>query len=554
MSEPPDAIDALTKHIGPILELQCQNGSTLLDQVEFMHAYNHVLKQVPNHLKNTVINRIRGIEIQVYNAGQPLYTFCDWLKLHNVGGMYLDNERTESERYGDIVQDLRQAEQDNSATKQYFMTTASVFEKMHERRWPLQFYEKHSKDLEHIVTAMNRIKQHDQVYRTQEIASRAVALRCDPPPYKQGMLERYKYINIQHPGTGLPVMATVQNELRGMDYYCGKPGGTYIFQLRRAAVSGSEDIPFCDMSDFTFCGLVPRSKQETIRRLQIVHRRALHLIVVMLAFLDRRCTAGNTESIQKLTSRMYNITAGDMRTIYWYWQRHFPRGIDMPLELRSLFRQSPVVSEYVQLMADVAPDEHSGFALHMIKSMLCEITGWSQEKLLEEESARLIRTAYWTLLQRCDFGSCLIFRDDMIEISDLSIHQYFTNSEEFAIDPNHPLALYTTTKNGLTNFLTERTRLLNHLVRCWEDAQLSQLSLENSRQRAHTEIATVEDSSSTEPNTAAEASQEHIQFDETQLPVLPATPRTGFVSIWDRLAAASSEDTAGELFAISSLP
>ena len=228
-------------------------------------------------------------------------------------------------------------------------------------------------------------------------------------------------------------------------------------------------------------------------RLKEIHRRVLHIIVATLTFAEWPASAGNPDSVVNIGPRMNEITPSDLRLIRWYWDLHFPKNQPFPEELRNVFRESLVVTEFVDLMAmmpfQIAP------GLVQLFAMVLQATDMTMEEMVVLEAMRQAETGLNLLLSDFKEDRFFVFQDARIRADNILVsgrvvncrsvggHIFFrhqTNSisqelhhhfaqESFTLDPNHPRRQYNTTADpDLAEKVQKTCAVLRSINQDWE--------------------------------------------------------------------------------------
>ncbi|OAA72889.1 hypothetical protein LEL_08673 [Akanthomyces lecanii RCEF 1005] len=244
-----------------------------------------------------------------------------------------------------------------------------------------------------------------------------------------------------------------------------------------------EHRPERDRKNFTYCGFVPRHLKEHMARLKEIHRRVLHIIVATLTFVGWPASAGNPDSVANIGPRMNEITPSDLRLIRWYWDLHFPKNQPFPEDLRNVFRESLVMTEFVDLMAmmpfQIAP------GLVQLFAMVLQATDMTMEEMVVLEAMRQAETGLNLLLSDFKEDRFFVFQDARIRADNiLELHHHFAQ-ESFTIDPNHPRRQYNTTADpDLAEKVQKDCAVLRSINQDWEkDLQHSSL-VENAVRQA----------------------------------------------------------------------
>lgn len=188
------------------------------------------------------------------------------------------------------------------------------------------------------------------------------------------------------------------------------------FRLEAAVL---ENRPVQDRRNFTYCGFVPRHLKEHMARLKEIHRRVLHIIVATLTFVEWPVSAGDPNSVAGLGPRMDNITASDLRLIRWYWELYFPNNEAFPEELRNVFRESLVMTEFVDLMVMMPFQIEPG--LVQLFAMVLQATGRTMEETVVLEAMRQAETGLNLLLSDFKEDRFLVFQDARIRADNILV-------------------------------------------------------------------------------------------------------------------------------------
>lgn len=188
------------------------------------------------------------------------------------------------------------------------------------------------------------------------------------------------------------------------------------FRLETAVL---ENRPVQDRRNFTYCGFVPRHLKEHMARLKEIHRHVLHIIVATLTFVEWPVSAGDPNSVAGLGPRMDNITASDLRLIRRYWDLYFPKNEAFPEELCNVFRESLVMTEFVDLMVMMPFQIEPG--LVQLFAMVLQATERTMEETVVLEAMRQAETGLNLLLSDFNKDRFLVFQDATIRTDNILV-------------------------------------------------------------------------------------------------------------------------------------
>ncbi|KAM3435639.1 hypothetical protein NHJ13734_005446 [Beauveria thailandica] len=423
------------------LEQQRQHGTMIPDQTGFVAAYDAIMNAVPEAHR-----REAGREIQQTiwwmhsnNNNLSLVSFDAWIERNDLRTLFVFNEPGQEHRYEPIVRDLRA----KAAERQdAFLEFVNYIER------EAQLYVLQTPDAEAFakqhLTSVNRIAETAlraqlDFNKIEQSNQRSHFLTRGGDITSRGNVEPWILtdINSTMPSTP-PIQVKVQNQLRGMSYYCGRHAGTYIFRLNQSTTVGSDA-----QAKFKFCGIVPRNRADHVARLKAIRGRVLHILVAACSYIAGYAGVSGEKSVAKMQACMDQATDGELESISRYARIYLEQGC-MFRGIQEAFRSSPVLREFVYLMVmyEVKPDEIKQG--QRLVELICSVAKCTKAEMVDQENSHLEQAAWYCLQVRVDVDNCLLFYDDEVERETrvpLDIHDYFSD-QKFAIDPNHPEAQY----------------------------------------------------------------------------------------------------------------
>ncbi|OAA40472.1 hypothetical protein BBO_06056 [Beauveria brongniartii RCEF 3172] len=422
------------------LERQRQHGTLIPDQTGFTAAYDTIMNAVPEaHKREAGREILKTIWEHNNNNNQSHPTFKAWLERNDLRTLFVFNEPGQEHRYEPIVRELQAKEAERQDALLEFMTYIESELQIYGQMTPdaATFSKEHPTSVNRLVQATLRAQLDFEEIR--QFNERRQFLSHGGDVTSRGNDEPWFLTDIPHtmPLTP-PMQVQVQNQLRGMSYYCGRHAGTYIFRLDQSNTVGDEK-----QGDFKFCGVVPRNRADHVARLKVIRGRVLHILVAACSYFAGHAGVSGEKSVTDMRARMDQATDQDLESISRYGRIYFEQE-RMLQDVQEAFRGSPVLSEFVYLMVtyDVTPEEIKEG--QRLVELICRVAKCTKAEMVNQEKLYLAEAAWYCLRVRVDLSNCLVFHDNEVERLTgvpLDIHDYFSG-EEFAIDPNHPEAQY----------------------------------------------------------------------------------------------------------------
>ncbi|KAM3502455.1 hypothetical protein MY10362_004837 [Beauveria mimosiformis] len=430
--------EAQKKAIITALERQRQHGTLIPDQTGFTAAYDTIMNAVPEAHKCEAGKEIlETIWDHKNNNNQGHPTFKAWLERNDLWTLFDFNQPGQEHRYEPIVRELQAKEAERQDVLLEFMTYIESELQIYGQMIPqaATFSKEHRTSVDRLMEATLRaqldLEEIRQFNERRQFLSRGGDITS------RGNDEPWFLTDI--PSTvplTPPMQVQVQNQLRGMSYYCGRHAGTYIFRLNQSNTVGNEK-----QGDFKFCGVVPRNRADHIARLKAIRGRVLHIFVAACSYFAGHAGVSGEKSVTEM--RMDQATDQDLESISRYGRIYFEQE-RMVQDVQEVFRGSSVLSEFVYLMVtyDVMPEEIKGG--QRLVELICRAAKCTKAEMVSQEKLNLAVAAWYCLRVSADLGNCLVFHDNEVECLTgvpLDIHDYFSG-EEFVNDPNHPEAQY----------------------------------------------------------------------------------------------------------------
>lgn len=408
----------------------------------FFEKFDRIMAGVPEDARKHIWVYVRMLMITpVENKGKT--NFRDWIKTNNLDDVFFVHEETQQQRYASITKRLQETERSGHGAEIRYMKMATQCQERAKDIRNDPFFREHRTDMERIFAAKEKIQAEWNKRRVTERSKRAQELSGKGNPKDQPFLApSVRNINISA-DVNHPVHMTVYDGLPNLPYYCGYAGGTYIFQFKDPlrqdfanwyngnSINGlfwsgdyrpSPCNPDSDPSNFTYRGCVPRSKKEHLSRLKVILGRVVHIVAATVSFYNWRCLK-NGEGPDLLPPLKERAARGDtagLNNLFRYWRFWFRNEYDISEEVRAVFRQSPVIAEFVSLAKmDFGMGAKSTQFLSTMTHLLTEATHWDIETLLSAEEERQMNIAFRCLRGALNEGGtcCLYYSEDRFPVS-----------------------------------------------------------------------------------------------------------------------------------------
>ncbi|KAJ3484929.1 hypothetical protein NLG97_g6937 [Lecanicillium saksenae] len=473
-------------------EEQMRDGPVLLDQQYFLDKYWAILEEIPEAQRNYARSCIRE---EIFRRGndQKQVGLREWIRTFDLEDTFFLNEDTQRQRYRDIEESLSKTELERDSWEQNFNAMAVLFQDRSLQRDADKFFAKHAKDMKSVVGLQTEIDQKRAERRYDAMRLRRLEISSRPD---HDRISNKPILNINIGSLEEEANLRVYTGLYGTSFYCGHPGGTYIFRYEDPAWQKATEavnhnvweafphtqptIPWIDdysqlldkeashtrkkaRENFTYCGHVPRPKSEYLMRLKKIHGRVIHMIAATLTYYNWRNVTDEPDMVGPLGDRVCSITRLELGILLAHWDIQFASGFDVPDDVRNVFRESPVVAEFVHLVNKLAPTEDGPDTkgVRALVDLLTLTTRWTTDQLVQLEEKWQGHVARCLLLDNHQVMACFGFVGP-----DTNIHEHFGPST-FELDPNHPNARYLIT-HDFGERVKEGYKLVHELELKWK--------------------------------------------------------------------------------------
>ncbi|KAJ6788723.1 hypothetical protein PWT90_03921 [Aphanocladium album] len=463
----------------------------LLDQGGFVEEYKAALQEIPEEQQKWAIKFIRK-KMSSFGNGQERVGFRNWIEEHGLNNTFFVNESTQQQRYQVISKGLRRAQEHHNHRENEFMQLATYFRERHGIDFAGKFFNQNTNEIRHIFETEKQITKKRAKNKFNEMARRKREIDSHPDVDR---LAEKPILEINIGTDENPTWLSVLIGLFGTSYYCGRPGGTYLFRFERPSWKRESELlngnaPFgtafngClgvfdeplaeldsysreleksrdkELENFTYCGYVPRPISEHMCRLRRIQSRVIHVVAATLTYCNWLSVEEEPEMVGPLRDRVNKISAAELQVIVDCWEIRFGSEFDVPEEIRAVFRESPVITEFVFLTTLVNLRQMPG--LSAMVTMLEQATNWNSGKMAKVEDEGQGKIALKLLLGQHQIDSCLVFREEAIP----NIHHHF-GTDFYTLDPNHPNLQYPTTADSAKDFEKEH-EFIHKLEEKWK--------------------------------------------------------------------------------------